>query len=272
MPNFDRVSAGTPVNQSPARSAGWLNAVSETTERLLNQQAGGSVLPFGPRLNDAVATVRVRNRVQTGSPAMNKDLLRGHYVQLADYRFTNTDPRKQWFNGELYASSSAMPIAILRADAKYDDQVRAQVIGVCTARVNVTSLAHTHAAAAVSEYRLQSGTSGAAQLLDLPSTTGEHELPVLLGAGSGGGGMIETDLVFARSSGIINPASDWDFASAGTGVADIIDDDGTVVETVFVKNRYFNGIPDETPLFIQPIGDGNYKIINAGCQVGLSGE
>lgn len=82
---------------------------------------------------------------------------------------------------------------------------------------------------------------------------------VLLGGGGSGGG--EVNLQFGRVTTQIDPAIGWDEADAGTGSVELSSG------TVEVKNRYFDLVVEDSPVWVFHDGE-TYWLINAGCTPG----
>ncbi len=174
MGTFKKVSPGTPVKSSPAMSAAWLNSVSEYAAYFHSQIAGGVAGPNDAAIEQPTDLVKVLNL--TGA-----DRLRGHVVQVGAYLLAEIDPRYLWFEGNTVAAPANLRIAILRQAVKAGEIAPAQMAGVSTAIVNVTSTAHTHAEAEAGEHVLRSAPSGAIEILSPLEETGEQEVAVLLG-------------------------------------------------------------------------------------------
>lgn len=212
MPDFGKVGPGTPIGKSPILSAGWVNSVSDATARFVREQASSEATGEKPNLNTKFAIVRVKNMA-------GEALLRGHCVQLGDYRFDDIKPHALWFEADLPAAPLSRKIAILRSAVKsgYAGQVDAQMLGVCTAWVDVTSTSHTHANPEDGEKVLKSGGGGFAQILSPLTTTGEQEVAVLIG---GGGSTFQLAQVYG---GGITAATDNLLANWGSGNVKFMD-------------------------------------------------
>jgi len=180
MPDFSPVTAG--AKRNPARSASWLNAVSAAAAHFHGQVAGGAGHGQYVDVKRDATIVKVKNLTAS-------DLLRGHYVQIGALLLDEVAHDHIWLEGNLYASAESERIAILLKAAKEDDIVKARMIGICTARVDVTDTAHRFAAPADGEFLLVSADSGPAEIISDVDATGEQEVAVLLG-GSGGGGTV----------------------------------------------------------------------------------
>lgn len=177
MSRFRRVSNGTPSAQSPARSASWLNAVSQSTEHFLQQVANGKASGSSATAHGLVNPVKVRNLTDA-------DRLRGDVVQIGDYLLTPFDPRNPWFQGTVYDAAETRPIAILVKAAKEDEIVEVAITGLCVARVDVQSTSDRYAAPEDGQVALKSTTSpGAIEIISPLTTTGVQEAFVLIGGG-----------------------------------------------------------------------------------------
>lgn len=176
MPDF---SAKKPGDPSPAKSADWITAVSAATSAYLSRGELGSSKGAKPAGQVDRAAVKVKNL--TGS-----DLVRGNYVQLGDFELDARDPRKMWFEGNLYDEAVSNRIAIVTNAVKSTARVDAVLIGVAVAVVDVTDTDHRFAVPVDDDYTLTSTATGAIEILDTVTSTGEQECAVLLGAGSAG--------------------------------------------------------------------------------------
>jgi hypothetical protein len=211
-----KVTARTPIKNSPILSARWQNAVTDLIIRG-KQTAMGQAQQSGNGLNLPTDLIKIRNRT-------DMNLLRGHVVQLGQYLITKDLKENQrakfrqlWFEGEL-PSAPIRRIAIVKKAVKQFDEgppreggiTSAQGSGVCTAWVNITDTSHTHAVPEADNHILQSASSGSIALMQVLEETGEQEVAVLLG---GGGSTIQkvllTDSVSAASyvDGTLTPAS-----------------------------------------------------------------
>jgi len=78
----------------------------------------------------------------------------------------------------------------------------------------------------------------------------------------GGGG---SAIRFGKSYGEITAATSYVNTDWGTGMFQLLNDDGTDNGSpVEVMNRYFNSVPDDTPVWIIDV-DGTDFVFNAGC-------
>lgn len=211
MADFSHVSPGSSRADSPAVSAGWLNAVSDAANYYHSQVAGGDSRTPQRSLPVSGTIVKIKN--STGV-----DLLRGHVVQLGDYELTDFDFRKLWFDADLVADPLDLRIGLVRQAIKSGDYGPCQMLGVSTALVDVDQTSHTHAKAEDGEKVLASSTSGPLTILSPITTTGEQEVAVLLG---GGGARAELVGALAIIKGTVPASSAIDTSSptSGTGAA-----------------------------------------------------
>lgn len=168
--NFRKVSPGTPLEESPAATAGWQNAVTETVQRWLRQLFGGDPQQLAAELRDKEGRVRVSNG--TSDP-----FFRGQCVQLDSYRLNEVNHRKRWFVGGEYDGGEKWGV-LLRGLVPGGDQSEVQMLGVCTARVYVSDLNHTHANPSNNSRDFQSAASGDLEFLSAPSETGTQDVVV----------------------------------------------------------------------------------------------
>lgn len=175
MPDF---SAKSPGDKSPARDAAWITAVSASAAAFHGRAALGSSKGSKPAHSVDRSSVKIKNL--TGD-----DLVRGHYVQLGEFELDAKDPRKIWFEGNLYDEAESGRIAIVTNAVKEDKRVDAVLIGIAVARVDVTSTSHRFAAPADGEFLLVSADSGNIEILDVVTGTGEQDCAVLLSASGG---------------------------------------------------------------------------------------
>ncbi len=180
MDRFRRVSNGTDASKSPARSAAWLNAVSQTAEHFQQQVANGQAGAGDSTRHGLVNPVKVKNLTDANR-------VRGDVVQIGDYLLTPFDPRNPWFQGTVYDAAEPRPIAIIVKAAEEDDIVEVAITGVCVARVDVQSTSDRYAAPEDGQTVLKSSsTAGAIEILSPLTTTGVQEAFVLIGGGGSG--------------------------------------------------------------------------------------
>lgn len=191
MTNFAAVKSGTPIRQSPTNSAAWINAVSMAAENYQYRTAGGRAGHRAPLPPANFAIVRVQNK--TGS-----DLVRGEVVQLGDYRLDTINPRALWFEADKPADPLDLRIAVMRQAVPNDKQGDAQLIGVTTAIVNVTSTDHRFAAVVDGSVKMESGTSGLLQIISPLTETGEQEVAGLIGAASSAALSVSSAMITAE--------------------------------------------------------------------------
>ena len=203
MAKFKHIASGTPRGKSPANSASWLNAVSDATAHYKNQVEGGSSSGPKPGLNREVSIIKVKNLIPS------TDLVRGHYVQIGESLLDEVDHRNLWFCGEEFADANDGKIAILRQALKADEIGDAQIIGVCTAVVNVTDIGHRFAKPVDGDHVFESADGGVAEILGALTETGEQEVAVSLG---GFGGQIDATITAAIIKGTVPPAGLIDIA------------------------------------------------------------
>jgi len=72
---------------------------------------------------------------------------------------------------------------------------------------------------------------------------------------------------FGRITEVVTRALDWDFDHWGKGKWEPVDTDGNSGDEEDVYNRYFDGIPVDTPVWTV-VQDGVRVIKNAGCNPG----
>lgn len=189
MPKFNKVTTQTKIGDSPIMSAGWINGVSESAQYYFDNFATSGPTPSAQRLKPESAIVKVKNVLTPDT-----DLKRGHYIQLGKYivkrkgdNNCNVDNRNLWFEAKEYKADSTARIGIIRRAAKRDEFTSAQLIGICTAVVNITDIEHAFADVEEGTTKLQSANSGPAEIISDLTETGEQEAAVLLGGGGGGG-------------------------------------------------------------------------------------
>lgn len=180
MADFSPVSPGV-VDNLPTESASWINAVSQAAAAYHNQSALSNSKGSKPVHSVDRSSAKVKN--ETGS-----DLERGHYVQLGEFELDDRDPRKLWFEGNLYDEASEQRIAIVTNAVLNGSRVDAVLIGIAVAVVDVTDTGHRFAAPVDGEFVLTSAESGPVEILDTVTETGEQECAVAIGSGGGGGG------------------------------------------------------------------------------------
>lgn len=225
MPDFSAKSPGDP---SPAKNAAWITAVSAAAAAYHGEAALGSSKGSKPAHQIDRAAAKVKNL--TGS-----DLVRGNYVQLGEFELDARDPRKMWFEGNLYDEALPNQVAIVTNAVKQDSRVDAVLIGMAVAVVNVSDTEHRFAEPVDGEFVLASAATGTIEILDTITTTGEQECAVLLSASGGSGasiagsvGMVFGDIPASHSwasMGGGGPSLSW---TVGMGqVGPPIYDDGT---------------------------------------------
>jgi hypothetical protein len=183
MADFSHVSAGQ-TGGLPYRSAGWLNDVSDTAAAFKNVGTPGV---SGKAHSIDRNAAKIKNL--TGA-----DLVRGHCVQLGEFELDAKDPRKIWFEGNLYDEAIEMRVAIVTNAVKQNARVDSVLIGIAVAVVDVTDTDHRFAEPVDGEYILTSAANGSIEILDTVTETGEQECAVLLGAGGGGGATADSGL------------------------------------------------------------------------------
>ena len=232
MPDF---TAKSPGDYSPARSAAWVNAVSAAAAAYHGTAALGSSKGAKPERSIDRAAAKVKNL--TGS-----DLVRGNYVQLGEFELDARDPRKMWFEGNLYDEALPNRIAVVTNAVKEDARVEAVLIGMAVAVVNVSDTDHRFAEPIDGEFVLASAATGTIEILDTITTTGEQECAVLLSASGGSGasiagsvGMVFGDIPLAGSWASMGgtPSLSWTVALGEAGPP-ALDDDSEWTETTGV--------------------------------------
>lgn len=166
---FNKIQPGTPAGQMPSFSASWQNAVSESAQAYQEQKRLSEGGNGGKGLRDTENRVKCYNNTAT-------PFLRGQSIQLDGYRMTTVKHRQRWFNGTDYDSSEMWGVVLRDMDDTGTAEV--QMLGVCTARVNVTDLNHTHANPTASSRNFESGSSGDLEFLSTPSSTGVQDVVV----------------------------------------------------------------------------------------------
>lgn len=226
---YRQATPGMAVAQSPARSAGWINAVSEATRDYHERQRLGDAAKTLPAPR---APLRVRNN--TGG-----DLARGSVVELGDGLLDTPDPRRIWLGGGSY-DGGAMAIV---GDPIADGAIGvAYVSGVVVARVNVANITHGYADPATSQTTLASGTTGSVRILSTLSATGVQDCLVLLGAGEASanegvatldatlsGGATATVVNYVAVRGTLSPPATTDNVDNPLGLSGSIGDPVEVV-------------------------------------------
>jgi len=198
MASFKHVRAGTSKKTSPTNSAAWINAVTDTVNHYRSNVEGGRSSTPAKLGTSNPAIVKIKN--DTG-----EDLERGHLVQLGDDELSNINHRKLWFESDLYDDTISKPIALVRSAVKDGKRADAQLIGVCTAIVNVTDITHTHAEPVDGNKVSDSAESGLIEILSVISSTGVQECIVQLGGAAASGlgtyGMVTSNIPAATQNG-----------------------------------------------------------------------
>lgn len=176
MADFSHVSAGDA--SKPFMSAGWLNAVSDAAAYHQTQVAGGNATGVNQALPSTGSMVKIKN-VSGG------DFSRGHCIQLGSYQLSTLKHRSLWFEADAPTAPLTSKIAIVRVAIPDGKRGEAQMHGITTALVNVSDTGHTHADPVSGSLVMASGASGIAEILTPLSSTGEQEVAVRLGGGSG---------------------------------------------------------------------------------------
>lgn len=166
---FNKITPGTPAGQMPSFSASWQNAVSESAQAYQEQKRLGETGNGSKALRDTEHRVKCYNNTAT-------PFLRGQSIELDGYRMTEVKPRHRWFNGTDYSSSEQWGIVLRDMDETGAAEV--QMGGICTARVDVSDLNHTHANPTASSRNFESGDSGDLEFLSTPSSTGVQDVVV----------------------------------------------------------------------------------------------
>lgn len=250
MSTFPRVSPGTSANKSPTRQSAWINAVSQSAEHYLQQVANGEVRPGPQSPHRIVNPVKCKNL--TGA-----NRVRGAVVQLGDYLLTTFDPRNPWFQGNAYDDSVERRIAILEKAAIGDDIVEVCVAGHCVARVDVTDTGHRFAEPSDGLFVLKSAAAGAIEIISPVVSTGEQELFVVIGGGSG------STLRWGEATTTIAAATSW--GSFGSGTVQPKDDAGVNDGSpITVENRFWDSFLNKSIVCY----DSKYtpaRIVSVGC-------
>lgn len=256
MADYRKASRGDSPFKSPAFNAAWQNDVTDMLAWFRRAKASGEVLGAGGSLESSSGVVRVKNLTTA-------DQLRGNYVQLGAYLLDDVSQHKHWYEGNLYDAAENGKVAILERAVKSDDtsMVRARILGKCTARVNVTDVDHRFAVPVDGESVFDSASSGDIEILGAIDGTGEQELPVLLGAGGGGG---TVNFFRLRTTSTISPATGGDVDDCGEGEAVTVYDDGSVSDPYEVKSTYANELPSGHPGWGFSDGENTW-VVNLGC-------
>lgn len=231
MPDF---SAKSPGDKSPAKDAAWITAVSAAAAAHQQSALGNSK---GSKPAHAIDRASAKIKNLTAS-----DLVRGNYVQLGEFELDGRDPRRMWFEGNLYDETLPNRIAIVTNAVKQDARVDAVLIGVAVAVVNVSDTDHRFAEPVDGDVVLASAATGTIEILDTVTTTGEQECAVLLAASGSGGasvtgsvGMVFGDIPladpWADMSG--SPSLTWTVKPGEAGPP-ALDDDSEWTETTGV--------------------------------------
>ena len=184
MGEFDHVSPDTPSENAPTNRASWINKASTMMERFYSQEESGRRGKGGQNLKDSDTWVKVQNLVEYGDTPVPIDLLRGHVVQLDNYLLDDLDHRHLWFEGKLYSSAVKGRFGIVRQAVESDEIVKAQLIGVCTAMINVAGGDHRFASPEHGEYILKSASSGPVEILS-PVAANQGDLTTRTDANTG---------------------------------------------------------------------------------------
>lgn len=153
------------------------------------------------------------------------------------------------------------------------DTIGPCVIGGLTwVAVSWSDEAHDRIKVEEGEYLLISATSGIKPIWHAPIPDSD-DLPALVWAlinlGGGGGATGEINFSRARTATGFSAAVGWSVADAGAGQADILDDDGSIIDTVDCLNNYFNSLLSNHPGWV--FSDGTNKwFVNIGCAPGTS--
>lgn len=167
---FNKITPGTPAGQMPSFSASWQNAVSESAQAYQEQKRLGETGNGSKALRDTEHRVKCYNN--TANP-----FLRGQSLQLDGYRMTEVKPRHRWFNGTDYDGTDKWGVVLRDMDDTGVSEV--QMGGICTARVNVTSLSHSYAEPSGSSRNFSSTAStGPLEFLSTPGSTGVQDVVV----------------------------------------------------------------------------------------------
>lgn len=222
MGALDKRQAGAP---SPAFSAAWVNAVSESAAYYQSQVAAGDASRFRSPLQVSSGIVSVRN--DSGG-----DLIKGRCLQLRSYVCDysagggeRVNAAGLVFSGNTYSDAANGRVAILAAAIKAGEIGNARVLGVCVARVNVTNASHRFATAANNSNVLASATSGAIEILSDVTATGEQDVVVVIGGGGGGGTGTQKARVTTGITAATN-ATTW-----GSGYVKLQDPDTGTLDT-----------------------------------------
>lgn len=256
MADYRKASRGDSPFKSPAFNAAWQNDVTDMLAWFRRAKASGEVLGAGGSLESSSGVVRVKNLTTA-------DQLRGNYVQLGAYLLDDVSQHKHWYEGNLYDAAENGKVAILERAVKSDDtsMVRARILGKCTARVNVTDVDHRFAVPVDGESVFDSASSGDIEILGAIDGTGEQELPVLLGAGGGGGSV---NLKFGVLTSALSAAEALGTPGEGTvQEKDLATGDDIGGERT-IKNSMFTGVLDNYAVwFLEK--DGVLWLVKPDC-------
>lgn len=229
MPDtFDKVSAGQPV-EIPA--ATW-NALLEAGQAFRRQRLGreGDSTPqFSPT---ASLEILVRNDVGSSLPIWSVVALGTPVISAVDY--PQEVRRLPVFPGTAPAATTDN-FAVLIEPAAADAYVRAVVMGVVPANLNVTDSTHTCAGPAAGvTATLATATDGPARILWKESGTGTKRAVVLVGRDTAAAAASGSDVFFARltttSGGL------WKWYRQKVNSSNVFVDDGT-------ESASFNAVP-----------------------------
>jgi hypothetical protein len=168
---YEKVTPGQRIKATPFSRATFMNDTVDLVNAFNEGRLTGGRRPTAGSGSRVV--VEVRN--STGA-----DRVRGEVVQLVGHLLTDVSADHPWFDAELCADAVLHRIAILTQALKEDEIGPAQMLGVCLARVDVTSTSHTHAMPVDGESELASSFTGPLELLMVPEETGVQDLWALI--------------------------------------------------------------------------------------------
>lgn len=280
---FKRLEIGRVYSELPAAT---LNEMMAAIEKLLRDGAPPAQMPSIPFRDPGI--IRVKNTVGAANSVLPVFSVLGVGNLLSTPTSAPSEGSSEpQDNGAQFQSPIIEGVTPTTADhsSKFvitqhscykDGGVDGRSLGFTFVKVSVTDTSHDFAAVKDSDTtQLKSATTGPCEIWWLED---EHEdedpidsdhpqtLWALVKMGGGGGGTGEINAKFGRAAGIISKATGWALDDAGTGDWQELDDDGDPVgDPIQVKNRYFDDIPEDTPVYVI---SGLAFVLNAGCTAG----
>jgi hypothetical protein len=241
---YEKVTPGQRIKSTPFSRATFMNDTVELVNAYNEGRLSGT--RGITRGDSSRVVVEVRN--STGG-----DRARGEVVQLGDHLLDDVSEEHPWFDADLVDAPVLQRMAILLKPIKEDAIGPAQMLGVCLARVDVTSTSHTHAMPLDGDSELTSSFTGPCELLMVPDETGVQDLWVLIRPDQSArvAYVVESGGIAKGASGTVELYVGAPGSETGTGIQ-------------FEAYNGFGDVDEDARTLCHPIGPG-WHIGTAEC-------